>query len=162
VAIGLAIALLIVWSKEMQSCTRYLDGKKFETLIGGHRIVCDQHVSDGGTDAGVAPPELLLASLGTCAGHYAAEYLRARSLPLAGLQVHVSAEKGTQPARLASFRVEVDVLGIEERHRQGLLHAVKACLIHNTLTRIPAIEVEIHGATQALSPRGCTVLTTAS
>jgi putative redox protein len=154
----LAIALLIVWGEEMQSCTRYLDGKKFETLIGGHRIVCDQHVSDGGTDAGVTPPELLLASLGACAGHYAAEYLRARSLPLTGLQVHVSAEKGTQPARLASFRVEVDVLGIEDRQRQGLLRAVKACLIHNTLTSVPAIEVEIHGATQALSPRGCTAL----
>src|ERR1700686_4627360 len=96
-AIGLAIALLMLWStKAMQSCTRYLDGKKFETLIGGHRIVCDQPVSNGGTDAGVTPPELLLASLGACAGHYAAEYLRARSLSLTGLAVYVSADKGTQ------------------------------------------------------------------
>ena len=142
----------------MQSCTRYLDGKKFETLIGGHRIVCDQPISAGGTDAGVTPPELLLASLGACAGHYAAEYLRARSIPLAGLQVHVSAEKGTQPARLDSFRVEVDVLGIDDRHRQGLLRAVKACVIHNTLTCVPAIAVEICGASQALSPRDCTAL----
>src|SRR5713226_9718211 len=115
----------------MQSCTRYLDGKKFETFIGGHRILSDQYVSDGGTDAGVTPPELLLASLGACAGHYAAEYLRTRSLPLTGLQVHVSAEKGTQPARLASFRV------------------------------VPAIEVEIAGATQALRRRGCMALVTA-
>ena len=136
----------------MQSCTRYLDGKKFETLIGGHRIVCDQHVAEGGTDAGVTPPELLLASLGACAGHYAAEYLRARSLPLTGLQVHVSAEKGTQPARLASFHVEVDVADMEEKHRQGLLRAVKACLIHNTLTRVPAIEVEISDASSLRCP----------
>ena len=51
--------------------------------IGEHRIICDQYVSDGGhgNDEGVTPPELLLASLGACAGHYAAEYLRARSLP---------------------------------------------------------------------------------
>jgi putative redox protein len=142
----------------MQSCTRYLDGKKFETLIGGHRIVSDQPVSGGGTDAGVTPPELLLASLGACAGHYAAEYLRTRSLPLTGLQVHVSAEKGTQPARLASFRIEVDIERLDERHRQGLLRAVQACLIHNTLTRIPVIEVEISSATQAVSLRGCTAL----
>src|SRR5437899_3969662 len=115
----------------MQSCTRYLDGKKFETLIGGHRIVCDQPASAGGTDAGATPPELLLASLGSCAGHYAAEYLRTRSLPLTGLHVYVSAEKAAQPARLGSFRIEVDLPGVEERHRLGLERAVKACLIHN-------------------------------
>ncbi len=142
----------------MQSCTRYLNGKKFETLIGGHRIICDQPISEGGADAGVSPPELLLASLGACAGHYAAEYLRARSLPLTGLQVHVSAEKGTQPARLASFRVEVDITGLEERHQQGLLRAVKACLIHNTLTKTSRIEVEVSDTTQALSSRGCTAV----
>ena len=136
----------------MESCTRYLDGKKFETLIGEHRIVSDQRVSEGGTDAGVTPPELLLASLGSCAGHYAAEYLRARSLPLTGLQVHVSAEKGKQPARLDSFRIEVDIPGLDERHQQGLLRAVKACLIHNTLTTVPSIEVEISDTTKALSP----------
>jgi uncharacterized OsmC-like protein len=144
----------------MQSCTRYLDGKKFETVIGIHRIVTDQRVSEGGADAGVTPPELLLASLGSCAGHYAAEYLRARSLPLTGLQVHVFAEKGTRPARVASFRIDVDVPGLDETHRQGLLRAVKACLIHNTLTMVPAIEVEISDTSQVLCPRDYMFLVT--
>ncbi len=67
----------------MQSYTRYLNGKKFETIVGRHRIVTDQPVSGGGTDAGPSPPELLLTSLGACAGHYAAEYLNTRSLPAA-------------------------------------------------------------------------------
>src|ERR1700722_18960141 len=93
---------------EMQSCTRYLEGKKFESLIGGHRIVSDQPMSEGGTGAGLAPPELLLASLGSCAGYYAMEYLRTRSLPTEGLHVYVTAEKDERPARLASFRIEVD------------------------------------------------------
>ena len=127
----------------MQSFTRYLDGKKFETIAGRHRIVTDQPISGGGTDAGPSPPELLLTSLGACAGHYAAEYLNTRSLPAADLEIRVSAAKGTGPARLASFRIEVNVPGIEERHRQGLLRAVKACLIHNTLISSPALEVEV-------------------
>ena len=74
--------------------------------------------------------------------HYAAEYLRARSLPLSGLAVYVSAEKGTQPARLESFRIDVDAPAIGDKHLQGLLRAVKASLIHNTLTTAPAIHVE--------------------
>ena len=47
----------------MQVCTRYLDGKKFESLLGNHWIVTDQPAAEGGTGAGPTPPELLLAAL---------------------------------------------------------------------------------------------------
>jgi len=127
----------------MQSITRHLDGKTFETTVGAHRIITDQPISQGGANAGPTPPELLLASLGACAGHYAVEYLRARSLPLTDLEIRVSAAKGTDPARLASFHVEVTLPGIDERHQQGLLRAVKTCLIHNTLKTTPAIELAV-------------------
>jgi putative redox protein len=127
----------------MNSYTRYLDGKRFETIVGAHRIITDQPFAGGGADTGPTPPELLLASLGACAGHYGVEYLRARSLPTAGLEIRVSAAKATSPARLASFRIEVTVPGLDERHQQGLLRAVKACLIHNTLLSGPALEVEV-------------------
>ena len=131
---------------QMTSYTRHLDGKKFETIVGRHRIITDQLISDGGGDAGPTPPELLLASLGACAGHYAVEYLRARSLPLAELEIRVSAAKGTGPARIASFRIEVSLPGLEEHHQQGLLRAVKTCLIHNTLKANPDLEVEVRSA----------------
>lgn len=142
----------------MQSCTRYINGKMFETLIGSHRILTDQPIGGGGTDAGPTPPDLLLASLGTCAGHYAVEYLRARSLPTTDLHVFVSAEKEIRPARLASFHIEVLVPGLEEKHQQGVLRAVKTCLIHNTLTSLPEIYVEVSGASQELHVRDCTSL----
>lgn len=137
----LELALLCKW--QMDSYTRYLDGKKFETKVGRHRIITDQPVSNGGTDMGPSPPELLLASLGACAGHYAAEYLQTRSLPAMDLEIRVSAAKGTNPARLATFRIDVNVPGIDERHQQGLLRAVKTCLIHNTLITGPALEVVV-------------------
>jgi putative redox protein len=136
----------------MESFRRYLEGKKFETVVGRHRILSDQPVTGGGTDAGPSPPELLLASLGTCAGHYAIEYLHARSLPVTGLEIRVSAEKGASPARLASFRIEVSLPGIEERHRLGLERAVKTCLIHNTLKTNPTVEIEV--TADELSVRG--------
>jgi uncharacterized OsmC-like protein len=43
----------------------------------------------------MTPPEYLLVSLGTCAGFYAAQYLKARSLAHQDLEVKVSAEKAT-------------------------------------------------------------------
>src|SRR5215472_11372854 len=127
----------------MESYTRYIEGKKFETFLGPYRIITDQAKPDGGGGGGPTPAEWLLASLGACAGHYAAEYLRARSLPLSGLQIHVHAEKGGRPVQLVSFRVEVHLPGLEERHRLGLLRSVKSCLIHNTLESQTTVEVNI-------------------
>jgi putative redox protein len=135
-----------------------VEGKKFKSFIGGYRVVSVQAASEGGGGAEPTPPELLLAALGACAGHCVIEYLRARAQPLSGLRVYVSAEKAECPARLDSFRVVVDLPGIEERHQQGVLRVVKACLIHNTLAMTPAIAVEVSGAAQELSLRVCTAV----
>jgi len=135
----------------MQATVRYVGGVKFEASTRNHRVLCDQPVENKGTDTGMTPPEFLLVSLGTCAGYYAAEYLRARSLPVSGLEVRVSAEKNAQPARLDSFSIEVLASELEPRHREGLLRAVKSCLIHNTLTHPPEIELKLGVASRCLT-----------
>jgi len=129
---------------QMEAIINYLDNVKFEVNARRHRIVCDQPPENKGTDEGMTPPELMLASLGTCAGYYAAEYLRARSLPTTGLKVRVSAEKLFKPARLDSFRIEVTIpAGLGPQHEEGVMRAVKLCLIHNTLLSSPKIETVI-------------------
>jgi len=116
-------------------------GVKFEAAARGHRVVCDQPPTNGGLDGGMTPPEFLLVSLGACAGFYAAQYLQARSLPADGLHIKVSAEKARQPARLGRFQIEVTAPELDEQHQAGILRAVKACLIHNTLLNAPAIDI---------------------
>ncbi len=125
----------------MEITVTHLSGMKFEASTRGHKIVCDQPAGGQGTDAGMTPPEFLLASLGTCVGYYAAEYLRARSLPMDGLKVRVWAEKVQGPARLDGFRIEIEAPDLaDEKHRAGVLRAAKSCLIHSTLANPPAIE----------------------
>jgi putative redox protein len=131
---------------------RHLGGTRFEAEARGHRVICDQPRDNGGMDEGMTPPEFLLASLATCAGYYAAEYLKTRSLSTGGLTVHINAEKALQPARLAVFQIEVSVPGLEDRHVTGVLRAVKACLIHNTLLGAPKIEVTVNPAGSRVSP----------
>jgi uncharacterized OsmC-like protein len=128
---------------------RYLGGVKFEVAARNHRLICDQPQDMGGTDAGITPPEFLLAALATCAGYYAVQYLNARSLPAENVSVQVSAEKATQPARLASFRIEVTTPDLDPRHEAGVLRAVKNCLIHNTLLNSPAMEVSVNATAAA-------------
>ncbi len=130
----------------MEALIRHLGNMKFEAMARGHRLICDQPAENHGTDKGMTPPELLLASLGTCAGYYAAQYLQARGMSAQRVAVRVSAEKATAPARLGSFVIEVEAPDIDPKHQEGLFRAVKACLIHNTLSNAPSIELRVHTA----------------
>lgn len=130
---------------------RFLDGVRFEVESRGHKLICDQPAENGGADAGMTPPELLLASLATCAGFYAIQYLKARKLPELGLNVNVTAEKAKQPPRLGLFRIEVESPAAEdEKHREGLRRAVEKCLIHHTLMHPPVIEIAIQPVAAAV------------
>jgi putative redox protein len=127
----------------MEILVKHLQDVKFEAGVRNHRVICDQPASNGGADEGMTPPEFLLASLGTCAGYYAVQYLKTRGLLVQNLEVKVSAEKGSAPARIAAFRIEVTAPGLDPQHEQGVYRAVKACLIHNTLLNAPAIETVV-------------------
>jgi putative redox protein len=127
----------------MELLVKHVQDVKFEASVRNHRVICDQPASLGGADEGMTPPEYLLVSLGTCAGYYAVQYLKTRGLPVQGLEVKVSAEKASGPARLASFRIEVIAPGLDAQHEQGVYRAVKTCLIHNTLLNAPAIEMVV-------------------
>ncbi|MGD1068930.1 MAG: OsmC family protein [Bryobacteraceae bacterium] len=128
----------------IQVDARHLGGVRFEVDARGHRVICDQPAGSGGTDTGMTPPEFLLAALATCAGYYAAEYLQTRGLSCEGLTARVKAEKASSPARLASFHIEVTTAPLEARHRDGVLNAVKKCLIHNTLLNTPRVEIGVN------------------
>jgi putative redox protein len=133
----------------MEVFANYLGASQFEATARGHKVFCDQPLENGGFDEGMTPPEFLLASLATCAAYYAAQYLNVRKLPSTGLSVRVSAEKARQPARLASFQIEVKVPGLDVRHEEGILQAAKSCLFHNTLLGAPGIEVTVNTGTLA-------------
>jgi uncharacterized OsmC-like protein len=127
----------------MEVQVSHTGGAEFVVEARGKRLVCDQPLENGGADAGMTPPELLLASLGTCAGYYALQYLRARKLPEDGLAVHVEADKAATPARLGRFRIELMVPAVEPRHEEGLQRAMRSCLIHNTLHGNPDIDMAV-------------------
>ncbi|MEZ5404417.1 MAG: OsmC family protein [Bryobacteraceae bacterium] len=128
----------------MQVNIQWQNGAAFEVEARGHRVVCDQPQDNGGEDSGLTPPEFLLAALGSCVAYYAAEYLKTRNLNRDGLKVRVEAEKALQPARLAQFRIELQLpAGLDQRHREGALRAGQRCLVHNTLLHAPSIEIAV-------------------
>jgi len=110
----------------------------------------DQPPENGGHDEGMTPPELLLASLGSCAAFYAAQYLRKFKLATEGTRVRVTADKMKDSARMDHFHMEIETpSALTEQHRTGVEDAVDHCLIHNTLLHSPAIAIEINNSAPA-------------
>ena len=133
----------------MEVLIEHLGGVQFEIKARQHTIVSDQPAENGGFDEGMTPPELLLASLGSCAGFYAAQYLKKNKLAAEGTVVRITADKLKNPARIDNFCIEVDVPGeLSDKDREGIEQSVHHCLIHNTLLNPPRIVLEVKsGAT---------------
>jgi len=135
----------------MEVTVDHLGAVQFEIKARQHAIACDQPAENGGFDEGMTPPELLLASLASCAGFYAAVYLRKHKLAEKGTRVRVTADKRKDPPRLDDFRIALEVpAGLEQKHIEGVERAVHQCLIHNTLLNPPTINIEIHSSALAV------------
>lgn len=129
----------------MEVTIEHLGGVQFEIRARQHRIASDQPIENGGFDEGMTPPELMLASLGSCAGFYVAQYLKKEKLATEGTIVRVSAEKAQNPPRLSEFRIEIELPpDLPDGHREGIERAVRHCLIHNTLLNPPNISIQLH------------------
>jgi len=128
----------------MQVHIKQLENVKFAIQARQHTVLCDQPAENAGTDAGMTPPELMLASLGSCAAFYAVEYLKTRNLATEGVEVSVNAEKLRNPARLGHFDIDVQCpVALTAEQQQGMIRSVHSCLIHNTLMSVPDITIEL-------------------
>ena len=128
----------------MEVTVNHLREVQFEVKARQHTVLCDQLPENGGYDEGMTPPELLLASLGSCAGFYAVQYLRKWRLATEGTRVRVTVDKVKDPARLDNFRIEVETpVELTDQHRAGVEKAIHLCLVHNTLLHPPQLTIEV-------------------
>ena len=128
----------------MEVKVSHLGQVKFRIQSRSHTVLCDQPAENGGEDSAMTPPELMLASLGSCAAFYAVQYLKTRKLADSGVEVSVTAEKLKQPARLGNFNIRVVCpVPLTAEQTDGMMRSVHHCLIHNTLLSPPEIKIEL-------------------
>ena len=128
----------------MEVTVSQIQGVQLAVRARTHTVLCDQPPENGGRDAGMTPPEFLLASLGSCAAFYAVQYLNSREICESGVAVTVTAEKLKQPARLGNFHVRVTCpVQLNDEQTEGLMRSVHHCLIHNTLLAPPEIHIDL-------------------
>jgi putative redox protein len=122
-----------------------IENVKFEAECRGHKLIADQPTEDGGSDAGMSPLELFIASLGTCVGYYACVFCQRRKIATSGLKIKLDWEMADDPHRVGGIGVSISLPAkLADREKQGLMRTVKGCTIHNTLTHMPNIKVTLN------------------
>jgi putative redox protein len=132
------------------------EGFRQDVESGTHRIVVDEPVALGGTDAGPTPYVLLLAALGACTAMTLRLYARNKGWPLETVEVRLSHDKihakdcatcETKEGRLDRIEREVIVGGpLTDEQRKRLGEIADRCPVHRTLTS------EIHIHTRVTTP----------
>jgi uncharacterized OsmC-like protein len=121
-----------------------VENVKLEAESRGHRIILDQPVEEGGSDAGMTPVELFIASLGSCIAYYATVFCQRRKIPPDGLRVELSWEWAEDPHRVGAIDVKIILQKhLEEKEKSGLLRMVEGCTVHNTIRNAPKVKFTI-------------------
>jgi putative redox protein len=101
--------------------------------VRAHKVTSDEPQSDGGTDAGPNPQELLAASLASCSAITVEMYAKRKGWDVGDVVVEVDYE----PAQRGSptrFQMAVKLpKELSEEQRDKLMQIVAKCPVHRTL-----------------------------
>jgi putative redox protein len=118
----------------LASATAHIPQAHYRTTItsAGHTLLADEPESVQGTNTGMSPHSLLLASLGSCTAITLRMYADRKLWPVEEINVALELYKsptGTLIARKISFKGNIT----DEQH-QRLLQIANSCPIHKILT----------------------------
>lgn len=117
-------------------------GKQTQTEINGHHVLSDQPESSGGHNEAPSPFDLFLVSIASCAGYYAMEFCKGRSIPVDDLKVSCSTQY--DPERRLIRKIDIRVQTPPEfppKYAAAILKAVDQCAVKRHLVDPPEIAV---------------------
>lgn len=119
-------------------------GTKVDAKVGAFVVRTDQPVDHGGGGEAVAPFELFLASLATCAGFYVLAFCQARNISTEGLGLRQSVV--TDPVTNLPSRIRMELrlpASFPEKYRVAVIRAAEGCKVRKTVASLPVIEVVV-------------------
>ena len=117
---------------------------KIDVEYKGFTVKTDQPVRDGGDNTAPSPFDYFLVSLAACAGYYALAFCRERKLPVDGLAVTMTTERGEVSKMIDKITVSVvPPAGFPEKYRAALVKAVDHCTVKAHINRPPQFEIRL-------------------
>jgi putative redox protein len=118
------------------------DNYKIDVDYKGFTVKTDQPVHDGGDGTAPSPFDYFLVSLAACAGYYALAFCRERKIPVEGLGVTMTTERGEVSKMIDKITIEiVPPAGFPEKYRAALIKAVDHCTVKAHMLRPPLFDV---------------------
>jgi len=125
----------VVWKERMHFCAHADSGQ----------VMCDESAPIG--KAFPSSPELLMASLGSCIGSVLVTFTDRHDINLQGMSIDLNRQTAETPYRIGQMGVTINIpRPLSAEPRRMLERVASACLIHNTLTHPPKIEVKLSAA----------------
>ncbi len=126
--------------------TFYKGDMLLETEIGNHALTIDVPASMGGSDRGPTPPQIFVASLGSCIGAFVANYCNNAGIDVTGMTVDVTFDKVEDPTRLDNVKVEVNLPNGDISGREkAILRVAGHCPVHETICTLEDVDIVLSG-----------------
>jgi uncharacterized OsmC-like protein len=134
----------------MATITTYYKGDMlFESKLGNHSVIVDVPAGMGGQDRGPTPPELFVASLGSCVGAFVAQYCARSGIDASDMTIDVLFDKVENPTRLINLKIRVEMPHGQCADREKAIHRVaEHCPVHETILTMQGIDIDILGQEQ--------------
>jgi ribosomal protein S12 methylthiotransferase accessory factor len=119
-------------------------GKRVDAKVGEFVVHTDQPADSGGAGSAVAPFDLFLASIATCAGIYVLGFCQARGLPTDGISLRQHAD--LDPTTKLPTRIRLELVlpaAFPEKYRAAVVRAAEGCKVKKTIAAAPRIEVAV-------------------
>jgi putative redox protein len=120
-----------------------LDKSHYKTKVyaGGHFIYSDEPESVGGSDEGMTPGALLLASLGSCTAITIRMYADRKAIPLDSIKVELEICNEEQMSAQTSINRKITLSGdLSGDQHSRLMEIADRCPIHKILSNPIKIE----------------------
>ncbi len=114
-----------------------LDRSKYKTKVfsNGHLIYADEPAELGGTDEGMQPGALLLASLGSCTAITIRMYADRKAFPLEAIKVDLAICKEADMSEGTTISRKIEFTGtLTPEQRERLMQIADKCPIHKLLS----------------------------
>jgi putative redox protein len=122
----------------------YQGGVRFDISSGGHTLVTDQPIEDGGSDAGMSSVELFVGSLGSCVAYFVTRYCARHQIPCEGFTIDVDWSYAEQPHRVAAVEITLNLpVELTSNQREKLLKVAHGCTVHQSLVVPPKLDVKL-------------------
>ncbi len=114
-----------------------LDQSRYKTKVfaGGHLVYADEPTELGGTDEGMTPGALLLASLGSCTAITLRMYADRKEWNMEGISIHLAIVEEEKTNNATKITRKIEFTGkLSDEQRKRLMIIADKCPIHKILS----------------------------